>query len=155
MYSWAESLLDQDAPDLCEPEGPGGPGVTLKQRDAVSGQVLQEQELRRPCLRVQVTLYLQLSISVLNVAGMARSSVTRPCSRACHQLCGECSRWRKINCDIVYINRHGIDSSKSWSSTSREKKVLSPIFHYEIFISSPRHIQKICWNACNLVEIDF
>ena len=57
MYSWAESLLDQDAPDLCEPEGPGGPGVTLKQRNAVSSQVLQEQELRWPRLRVQVTLY--------------------------------------------------------------------------------------------------
>ena len=57
MYSWAESLLDQDAPDLCEPEGPGGPGVTLKQRDAVSGQVLQEQKLRWPRLRVQVTIF--------------------------------------------------------------------------------------------------
>ena len=42
MYSWAKSL-EQDAPDLCEPEGPRGPDITLQQRDAVSGQVLQEQ----------------------------------------------------------------------------------------------------------------
>ena len=34
--------------------------------------------------------------------------------------------------------------SKSRLSTSREKKVLSPIFHCEIFISSHRHLQKIC-----------
>ena len=33
--------------------------------------------------------------------------------------------------------------SKSRSSTSREKKVLSPFFHSEIFISSQRHLQKI------------
>ena len=33
--------------------------------------------------------------------------------------------------------------SKSRSSTSREK-VLSPIFHCEIFISSHTHLQKIC-----------
>ena len=54
MFYWADSL-DQDAPDLCEPEGPRGPGVTLQQRDAVSCQVLQEQNLRWPRLRVQVT----------------------------------------------------------------------------------------------------
>ena len=107
MYSWAKSL-DQDAPDLCEPEGPRGPGVALQQRDAVSGRVLQEQELRWPCLCVQVTLYEQSSSAVLNVAEMARSSVTRPCSRACHQLCGECSRWGlRTHCSLwhsfVYI----------------------------------------------------
>ena len=34
--------------------------------------------------------------------------------------------------------------SKSRSSTSRGKKVLSPIFYCEIFISSHRHLQKIC-----------
>ena len=39
MYSWAKSL-DQDAPDLCEPEGPRGPDITLQQRDAVCCQVL-------------------------------------------------------------------------------------------------------------------
>ena len=48
-----------------------------------------------------------------------------------------------------------IKVSKSRSSTSREKKVLSPIFHCEIFISSHRHLQKICWKACNLEQIDF
>ena len=36
-----------------------------------------------------------------------------------------------------------MSSSKSRSSTSREKKVLSPFFHCEIFISSQRHLQKI------------
>ena len=46
-------------------------------------------------------------------------------------------------------------TSKSRSSTSREKKVLSPIFHCEIFISSHRHLQKTCCNACNLEQIDF
>ena len=35
-------------------------------------------------------------------------------------------------------------TSKSRSSTSREKKVLSPIFHCEIFICSHRHLQNIC-----------
>ena len=55
MSSWAESP-GQDAFNLCEPEGPRGPGVALQQRDAVSGQVLQEQELRWPRLHVQVIL---------------------------------------------------------------------------------------------------
>ena len=79
MYSWAESLLDQDAPDLCEPEGPGGPGVTLKQRDAVSGQVLQEQELRWPRLRVQVTSYFQAS------SEQCRTRCCRNGEVQCHQ----------------------------------------------------------------------
>ena len=38
-----------------------------------------------------------------------------------------------------------------------EKKFyhLFPFFHCEIFISSQRHLQKICWNACNQEQIDF
>ena len=35
------------------------------------------------------------------------------------------------------------------------KKGLSLIFHYKIFIFSQRHLQKICWKACNLEQIDF
>ena len=50
---------------------------------------------------------------------------------------------------------HDVMISKSRSSISRERKVLSPIFHWEIFISSHRHLQKICWNACNQEQIDF
>ena len=62
----------------------------------------------------------------------------------------------KVYFFIHNVNHYGlIHSSKSRSSTSREKKVLSPIFHCEIFISSHRHLQKVCWKACNLVEIGF
>ena len=48
------------------------------------------------------------------------------------------------NVILVSLREVGIYISKSRSSTSREKNVLSPIFHCEIFISSHRHLQKIC-----------
>ena len=46
-----------------------------------------------------------------------------------------CSEWR-----VQYFER--VSLSKSRSSTSREKKVLSPFSYCEIFISSQRHLQK-------------
>ena len=53
------------------------------------------------------------------------------------------------------LSTHWSSNSTSRSSTSREKKVLSPIFHCEIFIYSHRNLQKICWKACIQEQIDF
>ena len=46
--------------------------------------------------------------------------------------------------DHRWVETVNVNVSKSRSSTLREKKVLSPFFHCEIFISSKRHLQKIC-----------
>ena len=68
------------------------------------------------------------------------------------------SRYQDTQSTIVFpLNNssHSLFNSKSWSLASGGKKVLSPIFYCKIFISSHRHLQKVCWKACNLVEIDF
>ena len=56
--------------------------------------------------------------------------------------------------ESVLMN-HCLLASKSRLSTSREKKVLSPFFHCEIFYLPTDTFKKLCWNACNQEQIDF